>query len=394
MYEFLLLLLPVAAASGWWAAQRSARKEKELCADRDPAYFRGLNYLLNEQPDKAIDVFIKLLEVDSETVETHLALGNLFRRRGEVDRAIRIHQNLIARPTLSREQRALALLELGQDYMRAGLFDRAESLFNELVEMGLHREKALSNLREIYQQEKDWGRCLDVVRKLENVSGQGHSTEIAQYYCEQSEEALDAGDAAAAASLIKKALGVDRRCVRATMLQAELDSARKDLRAAIRSYKQIADQDADFLPEMLPRLVDCYRQLGTQDELLEYLAELYRNQKDTRVMLAYADTLQAVSGERSAQALVSSHLQHHADLLGLERLVDLKRKAADVGPHQETLDILHQLVARLLERQSAYQCLRCGFSARRLHWQCPGCKGWGTVRPLPADGMDPPQAVH
>jgi lipopolysaccharide biosynthesis regulator YciM len=146
MYELALLLLPVAAASGWWAARRSARREAENCADPDPAYFRGLNYLLNEQPDKAIDVFIKLLEVDNETVETHLALGNLFRRRGEVDRAIRIHQNLIARSGLNRDQKALALLELGQDYMRAGLFDRAESLFSELVDMSLYRGRAAGNL--------------------------------------------------------------------------------------------------------------------------------------------------------------------------------------------------------------------------------------------------------
>jgi lipopolysaccharide biosynthesis regulator YciM len=386
MYELLWLLLPVAAASGWWAARRSMQKEKELCADRDPAYFRGLNYLLNEQPDKAIDVFIKLLEVDSETVETHLALGNLFRRRGEVDRAIRIHQNLIARPTLSREQRALALLELGQDYMRAGLFDRAESLFSELVDLGQHRERALSNLKEIYQQEKDWNRCLEVVRQLETVSSQPHATEIAHYYCEQAEEALEAGDTAAAWTLTRKALGEDRRCVRASLIQGQIECIRNDLRAAVKSYKQVVEQDPDYLSETLPRLIDCHRQLGAQAELTEYLRNLYQEQKDTRVMLAFAEVLHGGAGREEAERLVAEHLQQHADLLGLECFIALKRSG--VGAPQDTLDILQQLVRRLLERRPAYQCSRCGFTARRLHWQCPGCKGWGTVRPVVGDGIE------
>jgi len=387
MQELLLLLLPVAAASGWWAARRSTRKEQGVCVDRDPAYFKGLNYLLNEQPDKAIDVFIKLLEVDNETVETHLALGNLFRRRGEVDRAIRIHQNLISRSTLSREQRALALLELGQDYMRAGLFDRAESLFSELVEMGLHRERALSNLQEIYQQEKEWERCLEVARQLELVSGKSHGREIAHYHCEQAVEALEAGDVKTARAMTGKALGVDKRCVRATLMQADMERSCNALKAAITGYKQVVRQDADFIAEMLPRLIDCYRQLGEEEELTEYLRGLYQQQRDTRTMLAFADVLLSGGAEEAAHRLVEEHLGRHADLCGLERFITLKRKSA-AGEFQEVLDVLFHVVSRLQQKTPAYQCTRCGFSARRLHWQCPGCKGWGTVRPAPAEGID------
>lgn len=388
MIEFLILLLPVAAASGWWAARRSARKELDQCADPDPAYFRGLNYLLNEQPDKAIDVFIKLLDVDNETVETHLALGNLFRRRGEVDRAIRIHQNLIARTGLSREQRALALLELGQDYMKAGLFDRAESLFSELVEMELHCIRALSNLQEIYQQEKDWERCLDVARRLGKVSGKSHAVEIAHYYCEQAGEALERDETEQAWNLTGHALKADRACVRATLIQGDMQRAVNKLRPAIDTYKRVAIQDAAFLPEMLPRIIDCYRQLGEQDELADYLETLYREQKDTRIMLAYADVLQERAGGEAAEQVVAEHVQQHDDLLGLGRYIALKRLAAPTGSHQETLDILQQQVTRVAEKQSPYQCNRCGFTARRMHWHCPGCKGWGTVRPVTADELE------
>lgn len=382
MMELLLLLLPVAAASGWFAARRSQRAESEDGGHRDPAYFRGLNYVLNEQPDKAIDLFIRLLEVDSETVETHLALGNLFRRRGEVDRAIRIHQNLIARPSLSREQRALALLELGQDYMRAGLFDRAESLFRELVEMGVHRYKALSNLKEIYQQEKDWVQCLEVARQLEALSSEPQYPDIARYHCEMAEDALAAGDTAKAWNLCRLALEVDGGCVRATLIQAGMERARGDLRAAIRSYRQVADQDPDLVPEMLPHLIDSCRQQGSLDELDDYLDRLYHTSKNSRILLARADLLAVRVGEGAALQAITDHLQSHADLAVLERYIELKRRSTDVAEYRETLDILQRLVRRLHDKQPAYQCGRCGFSARRLHWQCPGCKGWATVRPF------------
>ncbi len=185
-WMIIIWLLPVAAFSGWLYGRRCNSPSGTAYNDRlHPEYFKGLNYVLNEQPDKAIEVFVKMLEVDSETVETHLALGNLFRRRGEVDRAIRIHQNLIARPNLNREQRSLALLELGMDYMRSGLFDRAESLFIELVEIDLYTVAAFTELLDIYQQEKDWGNAIKMARRLELSSGRSLKKNIAHFYCEQ-----------------------------------------------------------------------------------------------------------------------------------------------------------------------------------------------------------------
>jgi len=189
------LLLPVAALSGWFIAHLGRKRGRgDPMMDLSSTYFRGLNYLLNEQPDKAIEVFLKLAEVDNDTVETHLALGNLFRRRGEVDRAIRIHQNLVARTTLSAEQRSYALLELGEDYMRAGLFDRAEDLFLEMVDMGVHMEPVLNHLVVIFEQEKDWDKAIDAARKLGPISGRDMAPVVAQYYCELAEVARESGD--------------------------------------------------------------------------------------------------------------------------------------------------------------------------------------------------------
>jgi len=380
--EWLLLLLPLAAASGWWAAMRSLNKRGAAGNAPDPAFLRGLNYLLNEQPDKAIDVFVKLAEVDNETVETHLALGSLFRRRGEADRAIRIHQNLVARTNLDKEQRAFALYELGQDYMRAGLFDRAESLFGELVEMNVHRERALVGLREIYQQEKDWVRCLEVVQKLSAVTGEPMCTEIAQYHCELAEEALKTGDGEAAEEHLREAQSADRRCVRATVLQAQMAMARGDAQAATAFYHRVAAQDPQFLPDILPDLMEAYRRCGRQD-VLEQLRHLYRNHPSPALMLILADAIEREEGDDAAMAFLITYASEFADLAGLERLLELEgRRLSDNAQaraaHRAVLTVLRHLRAR----QPEYQCEHCGFVARRLHWQCPSCKHWGTIKPL------------
>ena len=189
---WLLLLLPLAAVSGWFAARQDQRYKSRKCgADIPSDYFKGLNLLLNEQPDKAIEVFIKVLEVDTETVETHLMLGNLFRRRGEIERATRIHQNLIARPKLDRYQRSQALFELAQDYLKAGLLDRAENLLLEYAEVEKDSEPALRQLLYVYQQEKEWNQAIATAKRLAKASGESTDEMIANFLCEQAVEEID-----------------------------------------------------------------------------------------------------------------------------------------------------------------------------------------------------------
>jgi len=383
MEELLLLLLPVAAASGWLAAKRSDRRQEAATPEREqnPAYFKGLNYLLNEQPDKAIDVFVQMLDIDNETVETHLALGNLFRRRGEVERAIRIHQNLIARPTLDRTQRAQALLELGQDYMRAGLFDRAENLLIELLEINQHETLALQNLRTIYQQEKDWLKCLDVASKLEAITGEVQSIERAHYYCELAVIARKKQDYTLAAELLKKAQESDSTCVRAALVQGKVDVAQENYVAAINSFKQVAEQDPAFVSEILPFLVQSYIGLGQRNELIAYLQQVYQQQKSIAVMLVLADLLQEDKGDQAAVEFVADYLHKYFSLDGAQKLIDLNRKCAQ-GSFADTFSILHEQLAMLLEKRPAYQCKQCGFEVKTLHWQCPGCKSWDSIKPV------------
>jgi lipopolysaccharide biosynthesis regulator YciM len=382
MLELLILLLPVAAASGWFAARRSlAAKQQKQPNEISPVYFKGLNYLLNEQPDKAIDLFIKVLDVDSDTVETHLALGSLFRRRGEVDRAIRIHQNLIARPSLNREQRAQALLELGQDYMRAGLFDRAENLFLELTELRLFNEQAYIKLLEIYQQEKDWQRCLEVAAKINTLRDPSLNNAVAHFYCELAEVQLRQQNSAAAETYLRKAQQVVRNHVRASLLQGQIEMARGDCKGVIRLLKRIEEQEPAYLSEILPTIVNCYRKIGQQKELHDYLEDLYIRHQSTEAMLYLTDILAEKEGSQVAVERVLTHLANHPDLRGLERLVRLNLQRGEESP-RETLDVLLQAVTKLLGRQPAFQCEHCGFTAKNLHWHCPSCKAWGSIKPV------------
>ena len=380
--ELLLLLLPIAAASGWFAAKRSSRRTADLrLLDRHPGYLQGLNYLLNEQPDKAIDVFVTLVEVDSETVETHLALGNLFRRRGEVDRAIRIHQNLIARSKLSPDLRAQALLELGLDYMRAGLFDRAESLFIELAESEAYREQSLRNLLVVYQQEKDWTRCLEVAEKLQSHTGRDMRTERAHYYCELAEAELDAGDPQSAMALIAKARGVDGECVRASILEGNLELARGNFEAAIRNFQELERQDLDYVSEVLGPLRSCFENQGRIGDLRAYLLRLQEQGKDIATALRLADIIQEQDGDEPALDFLAAYLHDYPSLRGLDRLIAYKLDNRS-DPAADTLQILKDLVTKMLKNCPAYQCRQCGFSAKKLHWNCPGCKTWSSMKPV------------
>jgi len=382
MLELLWLLLPVAAASGWMAGRRAANAPQRRMGGRLSAdYFRGLNHLLNEQPDKAIEVFIRMLEAEGETVEIHLALGSLFRRRGEVDRAIRIHQNLIARPTLSPSQRAEALQELGIDYARAGLYDRAEEIFQELTEVRAHAERALHELLDIYQQERDWEKAIDTARRLASRTGQSHDLQIAHYHCELAEELRAAGDASHALSQVSKALSADAGCVRASLLQGDLENARGNTKAALRAYRRVTDQDPAYLPEVLERLRVGYAAQGRDGEYRDYLKDQLERSQAIAPVLALADIVREQEGERAASEFIVEQLQVRPSLRGLDRVIDLSLVTTEGRTHQ-VLEVLHRLVAQLVADKPLYRCGHCGFDGKTLHWQCPSCKQWSSVKPI------------
>lgn len=380
MMELVVLLLPVAALSGWIAAKRSHAKGKQPQLNSNTNYFKGLNFLLNEQPDKAIDVFIQMLEVDSDTVETHLALGNLFRRRGEVDRAIRVHQNLIARPTLKPEHRSQALLELGQDYMRAGLYDRAEGLFQELTESNAHQVQALSSLLFIYEKEKEWNSSLQTSAKLESATGKQLNNQRAHYYCELADEARISGDIKLAGVYLKKAQGCNKDSIRAAILLGEVEQQKGNYKTAIKVLKKVVQNNPVYLSIALPSLRDCYESVGNQADLRFFLQEFIVSNHRLAGASTLSQMIREEDGEEAAAKFLKEHLKKYPSLDGLYQLVSLESGGESIT-NAEILQLLTALLDKMVEENSGYKCTTCGFSAKTMHWLCPSCNSWSSIHP-------------
>jgi lipopolysaccharide biosynthesis regulator YciM len=332
MQIWLWLLLPVAAASGWWAATWSQRKQQRRTkAVLNSAYGQGLNYLLNEQPDKATEVLVQMVEVDPDTVELHLALGSLFRRRGEVDRAIRVHRNIIDRKSLSNTLHAQATLELGRDFLKAGLLDRAEVLFRPLLDTYRYSDDARTHLINLYQQEKEWSKAAELARTFAARGDEVWRSRLAQYLCALGEAALERGNTIRAEGYADDALGEDAGCVRATLLKGRCLRAAGRMEDAVECLRQVEFQCAELLPEVLGEIRDGLLELGREADWTAYVDEL----------------------------------------AGRHPWLVFYRK-----------NVVEQNVTQAVVPKSRYRCQQCGFTAHKLFWQCPGCQNWSSVKPI------------
>jgi lipopolysaccharide biosynthesis regulator YciM len=367
----------------WYWGTRSRLQDEEPAKKNNVPrdYLIGLNFLLNEETDKAVDVFIKMLEVDSDTVETHLAVGKLFRKRGEVDRAIRIHQNLIARPQLERVYREQSLFELGQDYLSAGVLDRAEKIFLELINGNSHSAQALRTLIDIYQQEKAWEKAVEMAEKYQEVTRFSMQPVIAHYYCELAEVAYNKNRIETAADYLEKATEADKTCVRASLLQAKVFMAQENYKSAVRCLKKIKDQNPDYLSEAIDLLASCYEKLNKQDELVVYLKALVDEYPRVPVVLILAERIRQWKGDKVAASFVADYVRRFPSLRGLSLFINLHISSLE-GRAKEDLHIVQNLMKKVLTSKPDYQCTSCGFSGKSLHWHCPGCKQWSTMIPI------------
>ena len=389
MQNLIWFLLPVAALGGWAAAMHSKNRAGDTPDGRlSPEYLKGLNYLLNEQPDKAIDVFARMLEVTSDTHETHLTLGEQFgklgiefRRRGEFDRAIRIHQDLVTRKSLGNRQQTEALMELGLDYLRAGMLGHAEELFRELARNEVYRSRVLPLLLDIYQQEKDWGNAVSIAAKMERVGEQPACAVIAQFYCEMAGEMRHQGDAGRARELLNQALEMDVNCARASIFLGNMEREAGRYDAALKAYSQVEKQDVELLPQVLDAMIACHGKLGSTDRLIEYLQAVISHYDGITPVLALTDILAREKGKQEASTFILEQLGKRPSVRGLARFVGLSPAGCD-GAEQEIWIILKDLMDQLQENKPAYTCGECGFSGKTLHWQCPGCRQWNTVKPV------------
>ena len=387
-------LLFAAIAIGWFLGRRSVPRAV-AGADLPSQYYKGLNYLLDGRPDGAIDSFINALEVNSETLETHIALGNLLRKKGEVDRAIRIHQNLLARPSLPRAQVHQAHLELARDYISAGLLDRAERLLLDLVDESPEQRRAsLRHLQEIYQSEREWSRAIDIANAMlprktllggqsnsEHGQGQSVTVALAHYYCELAVEKRDAGDLPAARKLLQQALAQDKQCVRASILLGEVECETGQYKQAVKALKRVRQQDPEFVPETIAILRRCYAELKDDKALKAYLQDCLGSDPSAPLVMAIADDMRQSEGNEAAGEFLSAQLADKPSLRGLARLISLQLDNTE-SPARENLSLLQVLVERLIAERPAYRCGHCGFAGQQLHWFCPGCKHWGTMKTI------------
>ena len=378
-----LLLLPFFFALGWAAARVDMRQVVHESRALPRSYFQGLNFLLNEQPDKAIDSFLEVARIDSQTVELHFALGSLFRRRGETERAIRMHQALIDRADLAEPLRLQALSELGQDYLKAGLLDRAEEIFNKLVDSP-RAEEAKRNLLEIYQQEKDWQKAIAIAGELPDGASQ---KEVAEYYCELAASEIMRSRPDAAAGFLETAMQHNRKCVRASLLQGDLHAQGGEWEAAIAAWQRIEQQDPAYLALVAQRLLEAYRKLDRPEEGLALLrGYLERYASLDLLEVVYQLVLEGEGGD-SAYRLVRGELQRNPTLLGLEKLMSARLPLTSPEA-QGDLELGKTIVQSYTKRLSRYRCDNCGFKARQFYWRCPACGGWETYSPRRSEEFD------
>lgn len=378
-----LLLIPAFFALGWIAARVDMHQVVHESRALPRSYFQGLNFLLNEQPDKAIDSFLEVAKVDSQTVELHFALGNLFRRRGETERAIRMHQNLIDLPDLDEKVRLQALSELGQDYLKAGLLDRAEEIFNKLLGSPFE-EEAKRNLLEIYQVEKEWLKAIQIARELPDVASR---RDIAEYYCELAANEIMRSRPDSAREYLEVATQENRKCVRASLLQGDLLLQEGDLNGAIEAWQRIEQQDPAYLALVAQRLLEAYRKLARPTEGIALLSGYLERYPSLDLLEVVYQLVLESEGVEAAYRLVRAELQRNPTLLGLEKLMSarLPLVAPEVRPDVE---LARTIIQGYTKRLSRYRCDNCGFKARQFYWRCPACGGWETYPPRRSEEFD------
>ena len=378
-----LLFFPLFFALGWAAARIDIKHLVKESRALPRSYFQGLNFLLNEQPDRAIEAFVDAVRVDPQTVELHFALGSLFRRRGETERAIRMHQGLIEREDLPQDIKLQAMVELGQDFLKAGLLDRAEEIFERLRASAL-AEEAKRNLLEIYQQEKDWEKAIAIAAELPDIATQ---KDIAEYYCELAAAELIRSRPEQARQHLQTALEKNRKCVRASLLQGDMEMQEGRHADAIACWQRIEQQDPTYLALVANRLLEAFRKMDRRDEGLQLLRGYLGHYPSLDLLDVVFELVLEADGGEAAYELVRDELKRNPTLLGLDRLIQARSLTAPPETRVD-LDLAKSIVQGYTRRLARYRCDNCGFKARQFYWRCPACGGWETYSPKRTEEFD------
>jgi lipopolysaccharide biosynthesis regulator YciM len=374
-----LLAFPLFFALGWLAARIDIKQVVTESRTVPNSYFRGLNFLLNEQPDKALDAFLEVVKLDPETIDLHFTLGALFRKRGELDRAIRMHENLLERETLAEEDRLKALVELGQDYLKAGLLDRSEEVFARLLETPFAGQ-ARRYLLEIFVQEKDWHKAIQAAGELEKQSARPMNAEIAHFYCELAALSMVKGDHAEAQKQLDEALTIHRQCTRANIMLGDLLAGQGKREEALAAWRIIEAQSPAHMVLVVDRMLESFKQLNHLEEGLDWLKGLLTRHPSLDMFNTLYHAVMEVQGAEAAYQLARDELRRNPSLHALERLAEAELISAPED-RREVIQNAKSLIQRHVQRLTRYHCASCGFKASQFFWRCPACGRW--------DGFDP-----
>ncbi len=396
-----LLVLPLFFTLGWIAARVDIKQLLSESTALPAAYFKGLNFLISDQHDKAVEAFSEAMQANTDSLELHFALGSLFRRTGETDRAINMHLNLLDKKELTENQRSAVKAELAQDYLKAGLYDRAEELFKGLDDTR-YRQPALNALLEIYVREREWAQAISTATELERLSGVSFRVEIAQYYCELAMNELIARNQDAARIQLNLALDANKNCVRANVMLGDLEASNGAHQAAISHWKRIEFQQPEYLGLVAGKMLKSYRasqpakgkplKSGLKEGLAQLNAYLETYKLPSLMSALYEATLSEEGAEKAAK-LARNELIRQPNLTTLDQLLQARAMADEtkelIKNHSNNQDIqlMQQTVRNAIGNRAAYHCDQCGFRAKQYHWQCPACNAWESLPAEPSEAV-------
>lgn len=382
MLEWLALLLPVAAASGWFAAQRQFRAEYLQRRTRalHESYTRGVGLLIQDRIDEALEALSPFMQSDIEGLELRLAVGQLFRKKGQVEKALAVHESLASQSSLSKEQAEFVSYQLGMDYLAAGLLDRAEVAFKNLLTSDRYRPESLCQLLKIYQRESDWWRAIDCTQELRRMKRLPNRETVAQFYCELAAKADAFGNADEAMRLLQRALNDDPHCVRATIEIGRLLMHAGKWGEALTMFVNVERQDPIFISEILERVATCCERLRREKDLSDYLRRAYFLHGCEDAACALVEQLDRTAGASAAKRFLLEALSREPSLKLSRKLLKLLQQST-VGAESSALQLVLQSIPEPWVDSMKYRCYRCGFQAMELHWNCPSCHGWETIKP-------------
>lgn len=390
MLELLFLLLPIAALYGWYMGQRSAKKDQDAINNKfSRDYVTGLNFLLSNQQEKAVDLFLSMLQkqesenqISTESqFEAEITLGNLFRSRGEVDRALRIHQGIENSLHYSFEQKLLAKQQLAKDFMAAGFYDRAENYYITLLDEPEFAVNSLSQLAVIYHKTREWKKAINVAEKRLRIEPEMDKIPLSHYYCEYA-QAVRSDDEKAFLTALQKALSYVPHCARASILLGDFFFEKQEMRTALRYFEAVLEQEPNYISEVLHKIKQCYIALNEQNNFELFLIKANQIKHNSSIDLALAEFIEQKDGVEAAQSRLYQQVRQFPSLMTFHRFIYYQVNEAEEGRGKESLVLLHKMVGDRIKQGFQYRCIHCGYQSYRLSWHCPSCRTWESIKPM------------